>query len=390
MKKRVMFLHDTFPAGGAERVTLDIANYVKTFGYEVFVCSRLLNVSENKNIQVIELPDKETLDSYINIDFLINTVKKLDINIFILVGQKLVDLSEEMHIRTSCKLVFSLHSIPLWEIVHFLYEKKKKGRKSIGKMLEWYLLTYPKTMWLRKYDKFIINTYDRIYQSVNVFTVLCEEYKRQYLQIWKPNQDKINVIYNTERVLGTVNLDKKKQVIFVGRLTYGDKRVDKLLKIWKQIYKKTKQWELIIVGDGPERVNLETYVNRKKIERVKFVGYTNNVQSYYNDASILCLTSVYEGWPLCLSEAQANGVIPIAFDCTAGIHEMLSPSGINGFLIPPFNLKKYAKTLLALMKDSEKQNAMRPGLIAKAAQYAPEIIGEKWLNLFDSLLKDEK
>ena len=42
------------------------------------------------------------------------------------------------------------------------------------------------------------------------------------------------------------------------------------------------------------------------------------------------------------------------------------------------------------MKDTEKQNEMRSGLIAKAVQYAPEIIGEKWLNLFEALLKDEK
>lgn len=390
MKKKVLFLHDTFPAGGAERVTIDIANYITTFGYEVYVGARVLNVFENKNIQVIELPDKETINSHINIDFLTRTVKELHIDIFVLVVLQLVELFEEIRRRTGCKLVFSLHSIPLWEVTHHLYEKKRKSRASIGKMLEWHLLTYPKTRWLRKYDKPIINTYDRIYQLADAYTVLCDEYKREYLQRWAPSQDKINVIYNTERVVETVNLDKKKQVLFAGRLTYADKRVDKLLKIWKRVYKKAEEWELIIIGDGPERVHLERYVNRKKIKRVKFVGYTNNVQSYYDDASILCLTSVYEGWPLCLSEAQANGVIPVAFDCTAGVREILSPSGVNGFLIPPFKLGKYAKTLLALMKDTEKQNAMRPGLIAQAARHTPEIIGEKWLNLFDSLLKDEK
>ncbi|WP_294080872.1 glycosyltransferase [Proteiniphilum sp. UBA5384] len=390
MKKKILFLHDTFPAGGAERITIDIANYITTFGYEVYVSARTLNVCENKSIQVIELPDKKTIDSHINIDFLTRTVKELHIDIFVLVVLQLVELFEEIHTKTGCKLVFSLHSIPLWEITHHLYEKKNKSRGSIGKMLEWHLLTYPKTMWLRKYDKPMINTYDRIYQLADAYTVLCDEYKREYLRKWAPSQDKIDVIYNTERVVETVNLDKKKQVMFAGRLTYADKRIDKLLKIWKRVYKKAEEWELIIVGDGPEREHLERYVNRKRIERIKFAGYTNDVQSYYNDASILCLTSVYEGWPLCLSEAQANGVIPVAFDCTAGVREMLSPSEVNGFLIPPFKLGRYAKTLLALIKDTEKQNAMRPGLIAKAAQYSPDIVGENWLNLFDSLLKDEK
>ena len=107
----------------------------------------------------------------------------------------------------------------------------------------------------------------------------------------------------------------------------------------------------------------------------------------YDDASILCLTSTFEGWPLCLTEAQANGVVPIAFDCSAGVHHILAPSGTNGFLIPCFDIQKYADTLLHLMNDESLLAEMQQQVLTKSKEYASEIVGEKWKNLFDKLLQ---
>ena len=97
-------------------------------------------------------------------------------------------------------------------------------------------------------------------------------------------------------------------------------------------------------------------------------------------------TSAFEGWPLCLTEAQANGVVPVAFDCVAGIRQILSPSGVNGCLVPSFSLHKYAEMLLSLLMDSEKLQKMRNNVILKSKEYSPEIVGQKWLGLFESLL----
>ena len=105
---------------------------------------------------------------------------------------------------------------------------------------------------------------------------------------------------------------------------------------------------------------------------------------------MLCLTSNYEGWPLCLTEAQANGVVPVAFDCVAGIHEIISPSGENGILVPPFSLKEYARLLIDLLNDADKLQKMKGNVIRKSMDYAPEVIGEKWLRLFESLLLSSK
>lgn len=109
------------------------------------------------------------------------------------------------------------------------------------------------------------------------------------------------------------------------------------------------------------------------------------MSGFYRDASVLCLTSTFEGWGLCLTEAQANGVVPVAYDCGAGVREIISPSGVNGFLVSPFNQSKYARTLLKLLKSPDMLKQMQQNVVVKAQEYSPQIVGKKWKELFESL-----
>lgn len=93
----------------------------------------------------------------------------------------------------------------------------------------------------------------------------------------------------------------------------------------------------------------------------------------------------FEGWGLCLTEAQANGVVPVAYDCGVGVREIISPSGVNGFLVSPFNQSKYARTLLKLLKNPDMLKQMRQNVVVKAQEYSPQIVGKKWKELFESL-----
>ena len=88
---------------------------------------------------------------------------------------------------------------------------------------------------------------------------------------------------------------KKKQLLYVGRVEWYQKRADRLVYIWKHLYQKFPDWELVIVGDGPIREDMERKFSQ--IERVRFTGY-QDPDLYYRDAGILCLTSDFEGWPM--------------------------------------------------------------------------------------------
>ena len=105
-------------------------------------------------------------------------------------------------------------------------------------------------------------------------------------------------------------------------------------------------------------------------------------------ASVVALTSQTEGWPLTLSEAQAHGCIGVAFGCTSGVKEILSPDGECGFIVPPYDEDAYAETLLKVAAlDEEQERMIRTKAVDKRLQYVPEVIAEKWRFLFETLLK---
>jgi glycosyltransferase involved in cell wall biosynthesis len=166
------------------------------------------------------------------------------------------------------------------------------------------------------------------------------------------------------------------------------KQLDKLLRIWKSIEDKIPDWKLIISGDGQDRDFLHNEAQRLELKRCEFIGTQTDMQSWYDRASIVCLTSKTEGWPLSMTEAQASGCICIAFGCTAGVANILSPSddGTCGFLVTPYDEKEYADTLLSITGMShEDTKKIRLNAVEKRLKYLPEIIAEKWRLLFDSL-----
>lgn len=385
--RKVLFYHESFPAGGAERVTIDIANYISNRGYKVYVLTSNINEGEYSQLTVLQLPDKVFVTETFGIQYVVDTIDSFDIDIFVLPVCPFIPLLEAVKRQTCCKLVFALHSVPFWEVIYSLYIKKVRARGDFFKTLEWWVLTYPKTLWLKKYDPPIRARHIKIYELVDAYTVLCESYKNDLLEKigMTKSGNKIYVIPNSEKEISQVNLDKKKQLLYVGRMSYDDKRVDRLIHIWHKIYRKMPDWELVLVGDGDERTHLEALVAKLRLERVVFVGYHNDVRRFYNDSLILCLTSNYEGWPLVLTEAQANGVIPIAFDCTAGVREILGPTGVNGVLIPSFSKKRYAKELLALLQNPQKCREIQKNVIMKARNYSSDKIGKKWYALFERL-----
>lgn len=383
-KKRILFYHIDFPCGGAERVTCDIVQWVRNFDYEVYVAA-CHKKGEAENVSLIELPH-EDYHSKENADAIVDLIRTLSIDIFVLPGIQCRQFAYIRSACTSCKFVYILHNVPFWEVIGNSEHKKHAAKGSFWKTLEWHLLTNPKATWLKVYEKRLMKEYKKTYDLVDAYVVLCEGYKSELeKKLRLSDLNKITVIHNAEYEVENISMDKKKQLLFVGRMTYEHKRVDRLLDIWKMIYKKVPGWELILVGSGSEERALRQRAEKMKLERVTFTGWSLNPSVFYKHASVSCLTSTFEGWPLCLTEAQANGVVPIAFDCCAGIREILSPSGENGILIPPFRKRKYADELCKLLLDPEKLACMRENVIRKSQEYSVEEVGGKWLQLFDRL-----
>ena len=134
------------------------------------------------------------------------------------------------------------------------------------------------------------------------------------------------------------------KAIAVGRLV-PVKRFDVLIQAWKNIPN-----HISIVGDGPERLKLETLVaNLRLQDRVSFLGERSDVQDLITDHQLLVATSEREGFGYVFLEAlQANLVV---ISTTTGIAADLIP---NDYLIDPASAETISLTVERTLREFER------------------------------------
>lgn len=181
-------------------------------------------------------------------------------------------------------------------------------------------------------------------------------------------------------------IPKKKQVIYVGRLEYGAKRVDRFIRIWAFLEKKYSDWSALIVGDGPYRFLYERLAHTLGCSHLEFTGF-QNPEPFYKDSAILCMTSSTEGFGMVLVEAMLHGCVPILFDSFPSASEIVDDC-VNGCLVKPFNKKDFAHKLSMLMSKEEERERMSVAARNKAQQFDINSISQKWMELFSKVLND--
>lgn len=389
---RIAFIHNTFPSGGAERVTMDIARHLSTLGgYEVFVyATRLVDELMPKDLpqvlttrvipsQVIQRRRSRHIEKRLVAD---------GIDILVMVGKSIDDL-DGIKRRTGVLTVIACHGEPFWQRYIILHRRQQ----GVLRRLMWVLYNKKRFADGTRAMQMAMQRTRRDYALCDAYTVLCDAYKTEMMEALQldPKEEHLYAIENSEYPVEKVCYTKEKEILFCGRLEHWSKRVDRLLRVWGTIQHDLPEWKLTIVGDGPARRMLHELADELGLERISFEGRQEEMSCYYQRASVVCLTSETEGWGLALTEAQAHGCIGVAFGSTAGVREVLSPHGKCGFIVPPFDEHIYAETLKYIAHLSrEEELEIRTASVEKRLRYAPAIIVGKWKRLFDTLMANKR
>jgi glycosyltransferase involved in cell wall biosynthesis len=161
--------------------------------------------------------------------------------------------------------------------------------------------------------------------------------------------------------VGVSGVHHRNFVLAVGRLEYV-KGFDRLIEAFKKVSSHIDDLDLIILGEGIERNNLNELITRLDLnERVFLAGNKNNVQDYYQACLMFVLSSRSEGYPNVLIEAMSVGCACIAFDCNYGPSEIIKNNS-NGVLIDNGDIEKLADTILLLNQNE----GIREGLSIEA------------------------
>lgn len=328
MKQKILFLTPVFDQGGTETYILELSKYLNENNYDVCVISAgglREKELESNNIKHIK----------------INNIKRKNI---ILIWKNILDLKSIIEskkidiIHTS-----SIYTLILAKIAIFLLFNKKV--KHI------YTMHGGPNKTVEKTNRIILNRFvDKIIVLSNI--------TKQLLVKNGVNENKICVVYNGIKNINensNFNFKRKDDKVIIttcGRLT-EQKGQEYLIDAVSKL--KIDNFEVWIIGEGELKEKLESKIEYYKLQdKVKLLGFKENVTNYLAKSDIFVLPSLWEQFPISVLEAMMMK-LPIIATNVNGLPEEIGESGL---LVNPKSPEELRKNIFELIIDENKRNKL--------------------------------
>jgi len=245
-----------------------------------------------------------------------------------------------------------------------------------------YLLKYGQNAIGRMYALMRTRRLENSVRKLRAFVVLTKEDMRS----WEGTAPGLTQIYNplTFSADQAASLDQK-TFIAVGRLEV-QKNYPDMLSAWKIVAERHPDWQLKIFGKGDCRHSLMKQISSLGLDgKVLLMGHTKNIREEMLASSGLVMSSLYEGFPMVLLEAQAAGLPIVSYTCPCGPAEIVE-DGKSGILVKPGDVEGLASGICRLIEDEEFRCNCGRNSYEGARRFEMDGIMQKWDSLFKSLL----
>ncbi len=329
--KTILFVIDNLGKGGAQSITVSLANYLASM-QNIHVKLAILN---NKNQECFVNDLVQVVDLKINVIFSNGKLwksKKLSID-------EIVRVNDVLNYQSYDLIVLGFHNG--YYLYDYLWEKDKIYFWMHGAVLE----KRPANFFIKKIQQNLRflkhkNKFKKIFNNKNIIAV-SSDLKMKYERILPtanfniiPNGINLQKFSTSDRTE-----EKKWDILFVGRLV-KIKQVDHAIKAYAL---SNLTGKLGILGEGPEQSALEGLVNRLGIrDRVDFLGWSNHPNEIIKQANAVCLCSSSEGSPISLLEALANNIPIISYDSSSSISLLFDNEVMRSYLIPKNDISALA------------------------------------------------
>ncbi|RYY80802.1 MAG: glycosyltransferase [Moraxellaceae bacterium] len=338
MPKKILFIIDHLGCGGAEKVTIELADYMARQGHEVTLA--VLNGKRNyfTTPPIIDYIDLGFSDFFAHGKlwkdrFLTETEQQ---TLQQLLAQQFDLIIPEYNNGHWLRPYLSGN---VWHWVHGdLIEKRPT--QNIFKHLK-------ESLRVSRYTRKFV----RLLDGANIVTV-SQHLTDKYSPLL-PNSTLLTIHNGVDQQklyasLNDVQVDQQWDVVFVGRV-HKIKQVDHALIAFAQ---SGLTGRMAIIGDGPEREMVQNLIRELNLhDRIDFIGRVNNPAPYMMNAKCLVSSSFAEGTPMCIAEALLLGIPVVAYACSSGIREQLSAAHMQCGLIAPQDQHALAKTLYEMVKQ---------------------------------------
>lgn len=224
---------------------------------------------------------------------------------------------------------------------------------------------------------------DLIYQRAKAVVVLTDDMRGAYST---PLQKKIVVIPNPLEPAQESRPDLELHtpaILALGRL-HPQKRFDRAISVFSRVAPAFPEWHLYIVGDGPLREALDDQAKSCAASgRIHLLGSTKTPRAILRQAEILLLSSDFEGFPLVLCEAMAEGRAVLATDCDYGPRSIVR-NGVDGILVRVGDELELESNLAELMTDKGLRERLGKHAMESIQRFSASAVFRQWDKLIKS------
>lgn len=379
--KIVYCIYQLGVGGGVERVLTNKVNYLVEQGHEVAILTCL----PLKQAPMYGIDERVRIKSF-TIDYasdwqygiakrFVNTIAKMyqhykvvrrflqeEFKADIVVTTHAYEMAFLPFIKDGSKKVLELHSSNL------MYRMQREHRSG------WYINLLVHTLELR--DAWV----NKLFDAVGCLTH--EDYELR----GKPSN--MVVIPNMLPFTCDTPSDcKSKVALAVGNCT-PQKNFPELVEIWSRIAPKHPEWQLKIVGGGYQKADLAKKIESMGLEHsIALVESTANVKPHYQESAIYVMTSIFEGLPMVLLEAQTMGLPIISYATPCGPRDIIAERK-TGFIVPMGDRDQFITKLELLMENEALRQEMGRSAQEASETYSIPKVMTLWLDLFERLISN--
>lgn len=349
IKKKIVYVIPTLGTGGAEKLVLELANNISASLFDISIIS-FYNQSKDMHIY----------DYLINKDIKIYFLDKntgLDFSLFFKIKKLIKKLNPDIihaHLGT---LLYLIPSFNKRQKKYFtIHNTPKEEAKGLQKLVRIFCFKYKKVV------------------PIAISNQIAEMTQKYY----KLKKKKIVTIYNginlSEKHKNITQKEGNFVIINVSSFKPAKDHIT-LLNVYNEFHKKHTNSELWLLGDGALKEDILNYIKEKNISDVTLFGNVPNVYDYLLKADMFLLTSVFEGLPLCLLEAQSVG-LPIVSTNVGGICDIIKDD-YNGLLVNPKDVNTMVSKCELLIDNVELQKRLSINSIESSKQYSIKLCAEQ-------------
>jgi glycosyltransferase involved in cell wall biosynthesis len=186
---------------------------------------------------------------------------------------------------------------------------------------------------------------------------------------------------------------RERRILAIGRFDDKRKGFEPLLRTFAIVLNQCRDARLKVVGSyclnnhlpSDSRMTYQQLIDKLDLaDRLDILPWQAETESLYAESRVHVLLSAYEGFGLTVVEAAACGTPTVAYN-DSGMADIIS-DGVDGYLIPRYNVDMAAEKILQLLKDETQWAKMSKNAYAMAGRYEKKQIIPKWENLIDNLL----